>query len=119
MNEIEIEAWVGNAPHGQQGFREAVHIILDGIGHSQNLSANMVMKGGLLLAIRYDSSRYTRDLDFSTQDQYTAASPDVLLAELREGLVAAENRLSYDTVCRVQSYKVQPKGEIRPITVWL
>lgn len=31
MNEIEIEAWVESAPQGQQGFREAVHIILDGI----------------------------------------------------------------------------------------
>lgn len=111
MNEVEIDAWVAQAPQGQQGFREAVHIILDGIGHSQNLSARMVMKGGLLLAIRYDSSRYTRDLDFSTKDKYTAESADVLLAELREGLVTAEDRLSYDTLCRLQSHKVQPKGE--------
>lgn len=111
MNEVEIDAWVAQAPQGQQGFREAVHTILDGIGHSQNLSAKMVMKGGLLLAIRYDSSRYTRDLDFSTKDKYTAESADVLLAELREGLVTAENRLPYDTLCRLQSHKVQPKGE--------
>lgn len=111
MNEIDVDAWVALAPRGQQGFREAVHIILDGIGHSQNLSAKMVMKGGLLLAIRYDSSRYTRDLDFSTKDTYTAESADVLLAELREGLVAAEDRLPYDTTCRLQSHKVQPKGE--------
>lgn len=111
MNEVEIDAWAAQAPQGQQGFREAVHTILDGIGHSQNLSAKMVMKGGLLLAIRYDSSRYTRDLDFSTRDPYTAESADVLLAELREGLVAAEDRLPYDTACRLQSHKVQPKGE--------
>lgn len=111
MNEVEIDAWVAQAPQGQQGFREAVHTILDGIGHSQNLSAKMVMKGGLLLAIRYDSSRYTRDLDFSTKDKYTAESADVLLAELREGLVTAENRLPYDTLCRLQSHKVQPRGE--------
>ena len=45
MNEVEIEAWVAQAPQGQQGFREAVHTILDSIGHSQNLSAKMVMKG--------------------------------------------------------------------------
>jgi hypothetical protein len=111
MNEVEIEAWVAQAPQGQQGFREAVHTILDSIGHSKNLSAKMVMKGGLLLAIRYDSSRYTRDLDFSTRDKYTAESAERLLAELQEGLVAAENRLPYDTACRLQSYKVQPKGE--------
>lgn len=111
MNEVEIDAWVAQAPQGQQGFREAVHTILDCIGHSQSLSAKMVMKGGLLMAIRYDSSRYTRDLDFSTRDPYTAEGADVLLAELREGLVTAENRLPYDTLCRLQSHKVQPKGE--------
>lgn len=111
MNEVEIEAWVAQAPQGQQGFREAVHTILDAIGHSQSLSAKMVMKGGLLMAIRYDSSRYTRDLDFSTKDKYTSESADVLLAELQEGLVTAENRLPYDTLCRLQSHKIQPKGE--------
>lgn len=111
MNEVEIDTWVAQAPPAQRGFREAVHTILDGIGHSQNLSAKMVMKGGLLLAIRYDSSRYTRDLDFSTKDKYTAESADALLEELRDGLVAAEDRLPYDTLCRLQSYKVQPKGE--------
>lgn len=111
MNEVEIEVWVAQAPQGQQGFREAVHTILDGIGHSKNLSAKMVMKGGLLLALRYDSSRYTRDIDFSTREKYTVESADVLLAELREGLVAAEDRLPYGTQCRLQSYKVQPKGE--------
>lgn len=111
MIEVGIETWVAQAPQGQQGFREAVHTILDGIGHSQNLSAKMVMKGGLLLAIRYDSSRYTRDLDFSTRDKYTEASADVLLAELQKGLVTAENRLPYDTLCRLQSHKVQPKGK--------
>ncbi|MEZ5643658.1 MAG: hypothetical protein R3E99_00615 [Burkholderiaceae bacterium] len=39
MNEIDIEAWVDAAPADQRGFREAVHIILDSIGHSQNLKA--------------------------------------------------------------------------------
>ena len=111
MNEVEIEAWVAQAPQGQQGFREAVHTILDGIGHSQNLSAKMVMKGGLLLAIRYDSSRYTRDLDFSTKDGYSAENAETLLEELRAGLVAAKDRLPYGTACHLQSWKVQPKGE--------
>lgn len=111
MNEIDIDAWVEQAPRGQEGFREAVHIILDSIGHSENLSAKMVMKGGLLLAIRYDSSRYTRDLDFSTCEKYTAETAHQLLQELREGLVSAEARLPYGTACRLQTHKVQPKGE--------
>ncbi len=113
MNEIDIEAWVDAAPADQSGFREAVHIILDSIGHSQNLQARMVMKGGLLLAIRYDSTRFTRDLDFSTSERYTAETAEALLAEFEAGLVAAEDRLPYGTACRLQSRKVQPKGESR------
>ncbi|WP_431113377.1 nucleotidyl transferase AbiEii/AbiGii toxin family protein [Variovorax paradoxus] len=113
MNEVDIEAWVTGAPVGQRGFREAVHTILDSIGHSQHLQAKMVMKGGLLLAIRYDSSRYTRDLDFSTSDKYTTESAEAVLSDIRDGLLAAEERLPYGTACRLQSYKVEPKGENR------
>lgn len=113
MNEIDIEAWVEAAPDGQRGFREAVHIVLDSIGHSQNLRARMVMKGGLLLAIRYDSTRFTRDLDFSTNERYIEADADKLLTEFETGLAAAEDRLPYGTACRLQSRKVEPKGENR------
>ena len=37
------------------GFREAVHIVLTAISTSSALRSKMVMKGGLLMAIRYDS----------------------------------------------------------------
>lgn len=113
MNEIDIEAWVDAAPDRQRGFREAVHIVLDSIGHSQSLQARMVMKGGLLLAIRYDSTRFTRDLDFSTSERYIEADADRLLAEFESGLAAAENRLSYGTACRLQSRKLEPKAQHR------
>ncbi|MBK6867123.1 MAG: nucleotidyl transferase AbiEii/AbiGii toxin family protein [Burkholderiales bacterium] len=113
MNEIDIEAWVEAAPDGQRGFREAVHIVLDSIGHSQNLRTRMVMKGGLLLAIRYESTRFTRDLDFSTSERYIAADAEKLLAEFEAGLAIAEDRLPYETACRLQSRKVEPKGENR------
>lgn len=113
MNEIAIDAWVDAAPADQKGFREAVHIILDSIGRSKNLQAKMVMKGGLLLAIRYDSTRFTRDLDFSTSERYTPENAEALLAEFEMGLVAAEDRLPYGTACRLQSRKVEPKGANR------
>lgn len=111
MNEVNIEAWVEAAPEGQQRFREAVHIILDSIGHSQNLQAKMVMKGGLLMAIRYDSSRFTKDLDFSTTDLYSAEDANALLAEFEVGLATAAERLPYGTACQLQSRKIEPKGE--------
>ena len=42
------------------------------------------MKGSLLLAIRYDSSRFTRDLDLSTTEQYQADMADQLLDEFEK-----------------------------------
>ncbi len=111
MNEVDIAAWVAQAPPGQKGFREAVHITLDAIGRSKNLQAKMIMKGGLLMAIRYDSSRFTRDLDFSTTGKYTKLESDELLKELDQQLAVAAEHLSYGTVCAVQASEVQPKGE--------
>lgn len=113
MNEINIEAWVESAPPEQRLFREAVHIVLDSIGHSQDLHAKMVMKGGLLLAIRYDSTRFTSDLDFSTTAHYAEDDAKKILAELERSLSTAEDRLPYETTCRLQSSKVDPKGEGR------
>lgn len=111
MNEVDIDAWVQQAPEAQRGFREAVHIILESIGYSQSLKAKMVMKGGLLMAIRYESTRYTRDIDFSTTERYSEPEAKALLEELEQQLAIAADRLPYGTACRVQSSKVQPKGE--------
>src|SRR3546814_8275843 len=71
----------------------------------------MVMKGSLLMAIRYDSSRSTKDLDFSTTDLYTAEDADALLAEFEAGLATSAERLPYGTACQLQSRKIEPKGE--------
>jgi predicted nucleotidyltransferase component of viral defense system len=111
VNEVGIAAWVGQAPNGQRNFREVVHVILESIGRSQSLQTKMVMKGGLLMAIRYESSRYTRDLDFSTTTPYAAAVAQELVDELEQQIAVTADRLSYGTICRLQSSKVQPKGE--------
>ena len=89
MNEVEIEAWVAQAPQGQQGFREAVHTILDGIGHSQNLSARMVMKGGLLLAIRYEvhatpgTWTFPPKMEFGEKLSFSQTAGAILVVEYR------------------------------------
>ncbi len=69
------------------------------------------MKGGLLMAICYESSRHTRDIDFSTNESYTALGAEQLIEKLAQQLAVAEEHLSYGTACRVQSYKIEPKGE--------
>ena len=87
IQELGLAQWVATAPDEQRGFREAVHIILAAIGKSADLSSRMVMKGGLLMAIRYDSTRFTRDIDFSTLEKHRQADELTLLSELDEQLV--------------------------------
>jgi predicted nucleotidyltransferase component of viral defense system len=110
IQELGLAQWVATAPDEQRGFREAVHIILAAIGKSADLSSRMVMKGGLLMAIRYDSTRFTRDIDFSTLEKHRQADELTLLSELDEQLVWANNHLSYDTVCLRQNAKLNPKS---------
>lgn len=109
FRELDIARWVASAPVEQRGFREAVHIVLTAIGRSAGLRSKMVMKGGLLMAIRYDSTRFTRDVDFSTLDRHEKESERTLLDELDAQLDQVNDELSYDTLCLRQSAKLNPK----------
>lgn len=110
FQDLSLAQWVASSPDEQRGFREAVHIILAAICKSADLSSRMVMKGGLLMAIRYDSTRFTRDIDFSTIEKHRQADEVALLAELDEQLVWANEHLSYDTICLRQNAKLNPKS---------
>jgi predicted nucleotidyltransferase component of viral defense system len=70
----------------------------------------MVMKGGMLMALRYESSRFTKDADFSTTARYTKADEEEFLAELDVRLALANAESSYDTTCQIQSSKLKPAG---------
>lgn len=109
IEELDLAAWAERAPPEQRGFREAVHIVLMAISTSAALSSRMVMKGGLLLAIRYDSTRFTKDADFSTRELYAPGAETALLAELDQQLVIVNDRLPYDTMCRRQRTEIRPK----------
>lgn len=114
MNDVKVldlSAWVEQAPAEYKDFREAVHLILQSVGQSKELHAKMVMKGGLLMAIRYESSRFTRDIDFSTSDKYQPGSEAALVEELDQQLLAASDHLPYSTRCKIQSFEIRPKGE--------
>lgn len=107
IEEVDLPGWVAQAPLDKRHFREAVHIILNAIGTSTALRAKMVMKGGLLMAIRYDSARFTKDVDFSTRDRYAAGAEQALISELEQQLEAANDALTYDTMCRLQRAEVR------------
>lgn len=109
VREIDIVRWVEAAPGDKKGFREAVHIVLTAISRSAGLRSKMIMKGGLLMAIRYDSTRFTRDADFSTRDRHDPASEKALIEELGAQLYQVNDELPYDTMCLIQSAKLNPK----------
>lgn len=108
----DIGSWVAdeNNPIDRQK-REAFHTILFAISHSQNLHATMIMKGAVLLAIRYNCIRYTTDIDFSTHLKASEFDINQFLSNLNQSLILATETLDYGLDCRVQSHKLKPPNE--------
>ncbi|HEB71930.1 MAG TPA: hypothetical protein ENI77_04850 [Nitrospirae bacterium] len=67
FDKCDIELWVEKSPNNRElELRQAVHTVLLAISNSGKLREQMIMKGAILLALKYGSSRYTKDIDFST-----------------------------------------------------
>lgn len=107
---ININQWISRDP-AQRAFREAVHTILTAIAKTPNLQASMIMKGGVLLALEYQSSRFTKDIDFSTSVRLREFDLARFQTAFEAGLVLAVDQLGYGLDCRVQSCKQQPPRE--------
>ena len=78
-----ITNWIASASDRERPFRKAVHIILHAIASAQPLQHEMVMKGGILLGIAYDTGRFTKDIDFSTKRKYQKFDKVVFLECLK------------------------------------
>jgi predicted nucleotidyltransferase component of viral defense system len=109
--EYSIDDWVENASEERKDFSQAVHIILEAISSSEYLKPKMIMKGGMLLGIRYQSSRFTEDIDFSTSEKLSDINEDEFTKELNESLQIAADTLPYSMKCAVQKIEVKPKDE--------
>lgn len=109
--EYDIKTWVEEASFkDNREFREAVHTILLAISSDEKLKASMILKGGILLAIRYKSHRYTKDIDFSTEKNLGGDITKESISEsLNNSLSYVVEMLDYDLDCRVQSSRLQPK----------
>ncbi|WP_323816501.1 nucleotidyl transferase AbiEii/AbiGii toxin family protein [Cellvibrio sp. NN19] len=112
FEEIKISQWVQSADNDEnKEFRAAVHTILSAISAEKELKANMVLKGGILLAIRYQSHRFTKDIDLSTAQTLKDIQPENIAAALDRGLANMVEILDYDLDCRVQAHKLQPANQ--------
>lgn len=110
MQKLDIRKWVDADP-GQAAFRQAVHTILMAISSIPELQTAMVMKGGVLLALHYQSPRYTGDIDFSTPTLLRDFDSVFFREKLEEGLVFAVEGLDYGLDCRVQTLEQSPPRE--------
>ena len=109
MSAIDLTAWVDEELRPERKvFRQAVQLVLRAIAQSPSLSAVMIMKGGLLLAVRYHSSRFTRDIDFSTSKRLQEVDLPALLATIAEALTAVSADNEHAMALRLQSHEVKP-----------
>lgn len=112
MLKSDLSAWVDQAEAPtERARRQAIHTVLAGVALVQPLADISFLKGGLLMALRYNSTRFTQDIDFSTQGTYRSESVDAVLQWVKEGLVLAAEQLPYDIECRVQSHQVKPRSQ--------
>lgn len=89
-------------------FREAVHLILTAIESDPDLRSDMVMKGGILMAIRYHSPRFTKDIDFSTRQTLKEIDLAGFESRFATALAIQVAESEYDLDCRIQSCRILP-----------
>ena len=107
----DLASWVSAVPGDQREFREAVHVILTAITSDLDLQKTMIMKGGLLMAIRYHSHRFTKDLDFSSTQIRADFDVDDFQRKLSESLAATIADSEYNLDCRIQRCRINPNDE--------
>lgn len=111
MEQYDIGEWVNREKIlKHRTLREAIHTALVAISTGHWLNCNMIIKGGVLLAIRYESLRFTEDIDFSTSIMLKDFDQESFLKELNQSLASAVEKLDYGLDCRIQSYHLQPSN---------
>lgn len=107
---VDLSSWVAKekADPVEYRRRQVVEIILHSISSNHILKDHLLLKGGTLMNLAYDSPRATSDVDFTA-----AGSLDDFEEELKLGLddemPKSMVRLGYlDLACKVQGAKWQP-----------
>lgn len=107
----KLDAWVEEAPENQKEFRQAILIILTAVSYNLKLRSSMVIKGGILMGIRYHSDRYTTDLDFSTSAKKGEIDAEEFENTLKQSLATVVAVSDYGLDCRVQSCRINPPND--------
>jgi len=82
--------------------------VLHAVGSDAQTAHTLVLKGGILLALKFNSERFTKDIDFTCISEY-ASFPDVMVQErLNKSLKTSAVILGYSLDCRVQKTELKP-----------
>src|ERR1035437_1005340 len=117
-----VKEWVASAGDSREkGFRSVVHIILNAIASHHEFQPEMVMKGGILMAIAYHSGRFTKDIDFSTPKHYLEFQKGevVFVKNLDAAIKLSAAESEYGISCAIQSQELKPgpKGNYQTLTL--
>jgi len=114
MDSLDFSQWIDqSANSGNRAFRQAIHTLIQAISKSEILQTKMIIRGGILLSVRFKSQRHTTDIDFATSDKYVDLDESEFINSLKQSLASACEDLPYGLDCRIQGAKIQPPGEDR------
>jgi predicted nucleotidyltransferase component of viral defense system len=109
---VDIKSWVDRARRDPAAYveRQATEIVLSAIGSLPGYGSRIFLKGGILMAVVYESPRGTADIDFTTDLEPSPDLPASLRDTLDKELPRAAARLGFpDLVLRVQTVKERPR----------
>jgi predicted nucleotidyltransferase component of viral defense system len=112
---VEINKWVERAKSDPHAYmeRQVTEIFLAALGMTKPYANEIFLKGGILMAVVYESSRQTGDIDFTAISEPSPAMAESLLASLNAALPRAAAKLGYpDLMCHVQSSKYEPSAKL-------
>ena len=113
--QIDWDKWIADGGEDEhKPLRQAVHIVLISISKCESLKNHMMLKGGMLMALCYDSSRYTRDIDFSQAQRYKQGDEGALVGELEMAMRETVEEVDYGLDCRAQSKELKPPSKKNP-----
>lgn len=111
----DLKEWIESSgdDRKQKNFRSVVHIILNAISSHHELRTEMIMKGGILMAIAYHTGRHTKDIDFSTPKHYSEfqSGQEAFIESLSDAIKLSSVQLPYGIACSVQSSELKPGPE--------
>lgn len=111
--DVDLKGWVEEAADNPVLYRDrrVTEIVLTAIGLAPTLKGALVLKGGTLMALAFDSRRLTADVDF-TALLGPEGFEQPLTEELNALLPKAAIQLGHlDLICRVQSVKKMPRAQ--------